>query len=50
MTVKGISFIYFTYNFSNKNGTAQLTCVTNAMLFNKNRQKIEKFLNGLVIL
>jgi hypothetical protein len=50
MTIKGMKFIYFSYNFSNKNGAVQLTSVTNAYLFDKNYKLIENFLDGLVIL
>ena len=50
MTIKGIKYIYFTYNFSNKDGAVQLTCLTNAYLFDKNYKLIENFLNGLVML
>jgi hypothetical protein len=50
LTIKGMRFIYFSYNFSNKNGAVQLSCVTNESLFKKNYQMIENFLNGLGML
>ena len=49
MTVKGMRFVYFSYNYSNKNGTLQLSTVTNETLFKQSYPLIEKFLNGLTL-
>jgi hypothetical protein len=47
-TISGISFIYYSYYYSDDSGTTQLVTFTSQKLFPKYKQDAEDFLNGFL--
>jgi|AntAceMinimDraft_6_1070360.scaffolds.fasta_scaffold00009_49 hypothetical protein len=48
--ISGINIVYFGYYFSNDTGSIQLLTYTSNVLFEDFKEKMEVFLNGLVLL
>ena len=47
-TIQGIKFTYYSYYYSNSNGSVQFLTYTSQNLFETYKKKMEDLLNGLV--
>ena len=47
--IKGLSFVYLYYIFSNENSSIQLICFTTEELFNEYKKDMEELLNGFML-